>query len=464
MGLRPVRVFGVFWVAAGLLTLAAFPGCGNSDNAPKGKIFIETTPVSGATVIINNEIYGETPCEIAGLKPGAVYAILSKDGYKRGTQLVNVPVEGEQRYSIELKQLVAYLSLDSDPPGAEVYLDGTHFLGITPLKGKEVTIGDHAYELRMANYELLNESLNFETEFRYNLAHRLKPLLAELQVISRPSRSRIYINEVVQDETTPAKFSLAPEIYSISVYSEGHITSEQVVELKPNDKKSIEIVLDKGYVPPGMVLVPAGKFIRGLDGASPDEAPRAEIELPAFYIDKTEVTNAQFRKVFPSHAFREETEDWPVSGVNWEQATKYAQAQGKRLPTEMEWEKAARGTDGRLYPWGNTWDAGYANGLIDSNVEGSTNRVGTHRTGASPFGCQDMAGNVYEWTSDWYQAYPGNGEITQQYGQVFRVLRGGSFMSKQPEFDLRASRRHFDQQTIARRDYGFRCAQDATIP
>jgi len=206
-----------------------------------------------------------------------------------------------------------------------------------------------------------------------------------------------------------------------------------------------------------MVLIPAGEFDFGVDGGSPDERPKRRIKLDAYYIDKFEVTNAQFKLVFPDHTFNEQRADYPVSGVGWKQAAEYAEAVDKRLPTEMEWEKAARGSRGREYPWGTSFSSEFAN--VSGDVpEAHLMKIGQFREGASEYGCMDMAGNVYEWTNDWYNPYPGNTEITIDYGNIYRVLRGGSYLSE--PFEARSSKRHFDKLDATRKDYGFRCAKD----
>jgi len=172
-----------------------------------------------------------------------------------------------------------------------------------------------------------------------------------------------------------------------------------------------------------MVYVPAGEFIMGSDERDGNEQPMHTVYLDAFYIDKTAVTNAQYRKCVEAGACDapRETTDYdnadyaqhPVVYVNWFQAKAYCEWVGKRLPTEAEWEKAARGTDGRKYPWGNTFDGSRLN-FCDKNCTLSwkdpsvddgytgTAPVGSYPVGASPYGALDMAGNVYAWVADWY--------------------------------------------------------------
>jgi len=183
-----------------------------------------------------------------------------------------------------------------------------------------------------------------------------------------------------------------------------------------------------------MVLVPEGKFSMGSSGKAIDEdaaeKPIHEVTLPAFYIDKCEVTNAQYAaflnavkatKDEAGHEYlagndkllvEQANGEWrpkagkgnfPTVGVSWYGANAYAKWAGKRLPTEAEWEKAARGADGRKYPWGNDWNDKKAR-------HGSENQaaVGSFPQGASPFGCLDMVGNVWEWTSSVFKPYPYN--------------------------------------------------------
>ena len=220
-----------------------------------------------------------------------------------------------------------------------------------------------------------------------------------------------------------------------------------------------------------MVEIPAGPFTMGSDTRIEDETPAHEVDLPAFEIDKFEVTNADFVQFLEATGYQTDaeregrTKNWqsaaegkdnhPVVFVSWNDAVTYCQWAGKRLPTEAEWEKAARGTDGRMYPWGNEWDASKAN-VKDTGLRG-TACVGSFGAGASPYGVEDMAGNVWEWTADWYEAYPGSDYESDYFGQRFRVLRGGAWFET-ADF-VRTTVRNANSETAANDDLGFRCGR-----
>lgn len=178
-----------------------------------------------------------------------------------------------------------------------------------------------------------------------------------------------------------------------------------------------------------MIFIPAGEFLMGSSDKDiqwflseyiyrrperfADEQPQLVVYLDAFYIDKYEVTNAQYKKFLsdtkriPPYYLNEPLYNHPdqaVMGIAWSDALAYAEWAGKRLPTEAEWEKASRGTDGRIWPWGNQWDPTKLNandvGAVDGYVY--TAPVGSYPQGVSPYGVHDMAGNVWEWTASWY--------------------------------------------------------------
>jgi len=222
--------------------------------------------------------------------------------------------------------------------------------------------------------------------------------------------------------------------------------------------------------PPGMILIPAGEFMMG-SNEEDDESPIHRVHLAAFYIDQYPVTNLEYKKFVdatkhrtPSHWKNRQIppgkENHPVVNVSWHDASDYCRWTGKRLPTEAEWEKAARGIDGRIYPWGNEQpDASRCN--FDEDISDTT-PVGKYSPhGDSPYGCADMAGNMWEWVSDWYNdSYysesPANNPDGPAGGQ-YRVCRGGSWSNSQ--YYIRTAMRDSDFPYSHGNDVGFRCAQ-----
>lgn len=234
----------------------------------------------------------------------------------------------------------------------------------------------------------------------------------------------------------------------------------------------VEITDDKG-VP--MRLVPASdEFWMGSDKGSDDEKPVHKVSLDDFYMDVYEVANKRYKTCVDAGQCKAPSErksytrasyygdpifdDYPVIYVGWEQAKTYCEWRGARLPTEAEWEKAAKGTDARTYPWGDGIDCNKAN--YQGSCVGDTTKVGTYPKGVSPYGLHDMAGNVWEWVADWYDAnYYKNSPSSNPNGPTtrqFRVMRGGSWFSY-PNL-LRVSYR--ERYGPFSRNYvvGFRCA------
>lgn len=240
-----------------------------------------------------------------------------------------------------------------------------------------------------------------------------------------------------------------------------------------------------------MILIPAGEFIMGsteqeaLDAWQQNDGgwekedylfsyPQRKITLPDFYIDKKEVSNSDY-KLFIEATKRPTPSLWddqtlnspnqPVVGVDWNDADAFCQWLGKKLPTEAEWEKAARGTDGRIWPWGNVWDPAKENhgkglgyGYDESDGWKYTAPVGAE-LGVSPYGVLNMAGNVYEWTADDFDAYPENDKYAEEdYGKGFKVLRGGAYddgISEQRAYTRCGFRKDYSDV-----DVGFRCVRD----
>ncbi|MGH9767436.1 MAG: protein kinase domain-containing protein [Blastocatellia bacterium] len=230
-------------------------------------------------------------------------------------------------------------------------------------------------------------------------------------------------------------------------------------------------------MPPGMVFVSGGEFTMGWNGGENDERPERKVLVKPFYMDQYEVTNQEYKKFidatkYPAPmnwingSYAPDEAMFPVTHVTWQDAVKYAEWAGKRLPTEKEWEYVARGgSQGYLYPWGNEWNNGYSN--VNRSGETRPVRVHSYENDKSPFGAYDLAGNVSEWVDDFYSQRYDDEQIRK-----YRVYRGGNFADK----PVTSTRRNFDypalpedvpeqdklgytQKVLPR--VGFRCAKDA---
>jgi len=230
-----------------------------------------------------------------------------------------------------------------------------------------------------------------------------------------------------------------------------------------------------------MMLIAAGEFVMGDDNHDPSEKPAHKVTLPDFYLDKFEVTNEQYqrfcdatRRSAPSNPWWDEnylkaSPRAPVLGVSWDDANAYAKWAGKRLPTEEEWEKAASWDPAsqkkRQWPWGDSPEVSRA------NVGGQqrTSEVGSFTGGVSPYGVEDLSGNVAEWVSSYFQPYAGNQTRNPDFGTKNRVVRGGTY--KGDIQDARTTRRlyHSPQLNQAEKKnraflIGFRCGISADDP
>lgn len=237
-----------------------------------------------------------------------------------------------------------------------------------------------------------------------------------------------------------------------------------------------EITDEKGAV---MVLVPAGKFVMGTLRGDLDERPVHSVYLDDYYIDKFEVTNALYelcvragvcKAPVKSDSYTRSSyygnpayDDYPVVYVDWNMAKTYCEWRGAHLPTEAQWEKAARGTDERIYPWDKGLDCQKTNYTDRAACTGGTTKVGSYESGKSPYGVYDMAGNVWEWVGDWYsetyyKSSPPSNPPGPDFGRA-RVGRGGSWT--RTEGEIRSANRINYAPAYYNFDLGFRCATSA---
>jgi len=229
-----------------------------------------------------------------------------------------------------------------------------------------------------------------------------------------------------------------------------------------------------------LAYVPEGEFTMGSDNARKDARPAHLVYLDAFWIDQTEVTNKQYEKCVSdggckpplesrskTHADyfgNSEFDEYPVIFVDWDRANAYCSWADRRLPTEAEWEKAARGTDQTILPWGETINCSYANiNYYDVHpCVGDTAPVGSYPKGISPYGAYDMIGNVWEWVNDiyvesYYQESPYKNPLGPAVGSL-HVMRGGSWIQGRYSVFYR-ERFHSDYSSYI--NIGFRCAMSA---
>ena len=224
---------------------------------------------------------------------------------------------------------------------------------------------------------------------------------------------------------------------------------------------------ERAGTPPGMVYVPGGWCFLGTDDPDAEESsrPRRKVFVPSFYMDRTEVTCEAFQKFDASYAFKKGNEKLPATAITFAQAEAYSKWAGKSVPTEAQWEKAARGTDGRRYPWGDKWDAGRVARrgktlgvpVPEELKDKPTNAcrlsparvqpVGSVLAGASPYGCLDMAGNAWEWVAENYLGDP-----------TMRILRGGAV--GYGEIACRTYRQGVEGSSSTCNDTGFRSAKN----
>lgn len=281
---------------------------------------------------------------------------------------------------------------------------------------------------------------------------------------------------------------VATTLAAVLLLGSGQLVAQEAKDLKKDPCAACKsaCVADRP-VPPGMALIPAGTFKMGCDEKSDAECtepekPLHDVYLSAYYIDVTEVTVADYTKCVEDEACttakskqnnkycnfgQKNKDDHPINCVEWLQGKNYCAWAGKRLPTAAEWEKAARGTDGRVYPWGKE-KASCEFAIIGAESEGcgkpGTWPVCSKKKGNSPYGLCDTVGNLWEWVADWYEAdYYKHSPDVNPPGPLkgtARVLRGGSWTSKLPE-SPRTTTRFFFKAGMGLGNFGFRCAMNA---
>jgi formylglycine-generating enzyme required for sulfatase activity len=434
------------------------------------------------------------------------------------------------------------LRIESEPPGASLWVDGEQ-VGTTPERIKRLAAGRHEIRLTYPKYEPYEETVHIVAGEEQTVTAVLTPRPGLLTITSAPPGGEIWVDGKIRAKTQWSGEVAAGE-HRVIIRLPGRIPAEEVVTVPPAGERTVDVGLREGTnISVGdsndplmrrqdrlfrwpseaefegkrgapMVLVPEGEFLMGSpvtdEIASPAEKPQRKVHLEAFLIDKYEVPNGMYRRFLEDVATdghkwcpptappdKDHTpgtmafwgEEWnqarqSVTEVDWWDAAAYCAWAGKRLPTEAEWEKAARGTDGRIYPWGDDPPGAFRQGNFADRsflyrnpewteiVEGYDDGyawpapIGQFPRGASPYGAEEMAGNLWEWVSDWYdEAYYRSGHDVDPRGPrkgERRVLRGGSW--NDIAWDLRAASRLHFLPGFRVNTVGFRCAMDAPQP
>jgi serine/threonine-protein kinase len=300
----------------------------------------------------------------------------------------------------------------------------------------------------------------------------------ELHMVATPQKAKVKTAQLMPQKLVSTKTRPVGE-----PMAKKPPASAKTVKVKPPAPRKLVSPQDGMH----LVYVPAGEFIMGSDTGDRDEQPAHKVFLDAYWIDQTPVTNAMFTRflnamqetdqidpvwmdprsssfLLAKHRGVWQTcqgyEHHPVVCISWFGARAYSQWIGRRLPTEAEWEKAARGTDGRMYPWGN--QAPNPELLNYDGNMGGTTPVGSYPQGASPYGALDMAGNVWEWMADWYDAdyYRATSKRNPRgpSSGAGRVQRGGAW--DDGEWSARVIFRDWDNLDYRDYDSGFRCAMN----
>lgn len=431
-------------------------------SAGPARLLITSDP-PGATIVIDQTEKGVTPATIE-LPPGEYDLRLVKEFYQTHEQKkMTVTATLTKEVVITLNRVRAQATFDSEPRGASVTLDGKP-IGTTPVMLEALEGGEHeaVFKLEGCYEQKVPFKISDGTPFELTCKDFKKVPSASLSVMCDVDGIAVLVDDAVVGRTPLAAHVIKAGKYRVRV-----MDVEREITLDPGQMKTERF---SGY-DLRIVSVTAGEFTYGTRLGQPGQHSQRKETLAAFYADKYEVTNAQyavFLKQSANHSkcHKDEPKNkdhtpefWndkelngpkqPVVGVDYWDAYAYASWAGKRLPTEKEWEKAARGVRGFTFPWGNQWDPTRLNwGEFTQKNYLLTAPVGSFPEGASAdYGCYDMAGNAAEWTADDFEPNSNS-----------KTVRGGSYLNR--EESLMTYSRQGESMNKRAKWLGFRCVAD----
>jgi len=391
---------------------------------------------------------------------------LTLKDYERWAGKVDIKANRVELVEARLSKETGSIMVISTPPRAEIYVDGK-LAGTTPTTVEKVEIGEREVRIKRSGFSEYVRRLVVVADLTTTVEATLEPV-GTLTVRANVSGASVYVDGVHQG-TADLSLELRPGTYRVKVAKSGYQDYEESVGLAAGDSRVVSAVLGPSgteYVKDGryyrrgqdgkeMVWIPGGTFTMGSNDGASDEKPPHQVTVNGFWIDVTEVTNAEFRKFRSSWSYDSGKADHPAVNVAWNDAVAYCKWAGKRLPTEAEWEYAAGGPEHYKWSLGNTFDAS----------KYSFNKSGTEPVGSYPangYGLYDMSGSVSEWVNDWYdENYYRNSPSNNPQGPssgTYRVLRGGSWYGIDPG-NLRAAGRLRAYPDFRLASVGFRCLQ-----
>ncbi len=431
--------------------LTGHPSLGAS-SGPTGGVLIESEP-SGALVWISGLDAGRTPVRMEDLAAGRHPLQIGLEGYKEIDDSVNVVTGKLTKYKFSLERRTGRLTIITSQPDVSVRVDTLTFQvqGTGRITLQDFAEGTHRIVATCPGYEAWQKTVEVAFDRDSTLSIELTPYPGSLVVRSNPAGADIFLDGVRLGPVTPWSLTRLPAgPHTLSLRLTGYGSANQAVTVEPGKDKEISLELERGNFdlpPEGMALVPAGNLLT---------ESGEEVSTDSFYIDLHEVTNRQYA-FFVSSTKRKAPagwkggaapageEDYPATGVSWEDAAAFALWSGKRLPTETEWERAGMDTRERAFPWGESYIPGSAN--IWSEGHGGPQPAGSFPKDRSRFGALDLVGNVAEWVEAWTDST-----------RLYRVFRGGSYYVNQEDPSLLS--RDGLYPVSSNRYVGFRCARD----
>lgn len=416
-----------------------------------------------------------TPAEIV-LLPG-IYKIKISKGNLYETVVLQVLIEGSKKIKLEnivLPNMYYSLKISTNPTSVKVLVNnqdvGQSPVFLPKIKAGKNTICIQSLEKICGQPKYLPGEKVITVDKNSNVSIELVPNFRPIEIIPDPPTTNVTIRSkngeiITQEEMAPVKLDLIPGQYDIIFKNEPiyeQLTKTAFIRAGKKIEKLNAKLMPIKFLRDNFILIPAGEFVMGSKQGNTNESPEHRVSLTEYWIAMCEVTVGEYRKFVKSVKYRKpickKNSNWqrrnpdnhPVICVSWKDAQEYVNWLSKtnkynlefRLPTEAEWEKAARGTNGFIYPWGNNWQGKNANFSDKNSPEilksksiddgyAFTAPVRAFENGKSPYGVYNMAGNVWEWTNSLFKPYPykdnDDREDINSVGR--RVIRGGGWDS-----------------------------------